>query len=381
MKKLYFYLFLFFSLHSFGQSTTLSENSKVSVLTIGTGNASHELYGHTGIRIKDSKNGIDIVYNYGFFDFNTPYFVAKFVKGDMKYFVSTQRYMDFEYSYILDNRSIYEQEIDLSLDQKNTLYKNLNASLFSDDKYYTYKFIDRNCTTKVIDKLNDVLVNDSITTNKPVEISYRDILNINYLDHDYFTKLGINLIFGEKVDRLAETLFLPLELHHVLKTKTYKGKPLVTNTKTVFEAQKTDFKPSLLNSPYLIILILALIVLINNKKVTSFYFSVVALIGVFLCLVGLYSFHEEVLWNYNALLFNPLLLGFVFVIHNRSAKTIITWGKINLVCLIAHFLLIINKVDLMLFLPFTVAHFILITRIIMKCKNSMGNGQLIMDNE
>ena len=368
MKKLYFYILLFFSLNSFGQSTTLSENSKVSVLTIGTGNASHELYGHTGIRIKDSKTGIDIVYNYGFFDFNTPYFVAKFVKGDMKYFVSTQRYMDFEYSYILDNRSIYEQEIDLSLDQKNTLYKNLNASLFSDDKYYTYKFIDRNCTTKVIDKLNDVLVNDSITTNKPVEISYRDILNINYLDHDYFTKLGINLIFGEKVDRTAETLFLPLELHSVLNSKTYYGKPLVTNSKTIFEAQKTDFKSSLLNSPYLIILILALIVLINNKKVTSFYFSVIALIGVFLCLVGLYSFHEEVLWNYNALLFNPLLLVFVFTMYKRSAKTIITWGKVNLVCLIAHFLLIINKVDLMLFLPFTVTHFIIISRIIINCK-------------
>lgn len=368
MKKFYFYLFLFFSLYSFSQATTLSENSKVSILTIGTGNASHELYGHTGIRIKDSKNGIDIVYNYGFFDFNTPYFVAKFVKGDMKYFVSTQRYMDFEYSYILDNRSIYEQEIDLSLDQKNTLYKNLNASLFSDDKYYTYKFIDRNCTTKVIDKLNDVLVNDSITTNKPVEISYRDILNINYLGHDYFTKLGINLIFGEKVDRTAETLFLPLELHTVLDSKIYNGKPLVSNTTTVFEAKNTAFKPSLLNSPYLIILILALVVLINNKKITSFYFSVVALIGVFLCLVGLYSFHEEVLWNYNALLFNPLLLGFVFAIHKRSAKTIITWGKINLVCLTAHLLLIINKVDLMLFLPFTIAHFIIISRIIMSCK-------------
>ena len=366
-KKLLFF-FLFTLSVGFSQSIGLTENSKISVLTVGTGTASHELYGHTGIRIKDTTRGMDIVFNYGFFDFNTPYFVAKFVKGDMQYFVANQRYADFEYGYKMDNRTIYEQEIALNVEQKNNLYKNLNASLFSDDKFYTYKFIDRNCTTKVIDQLNGVLGEGIITTNKPVTITYRDILNNTYLDNDYFTKLGINLIFGTKVDKTAETLFLPLELHNVLKTATYQGKPLTTNSKTIFEAKKTVFEPSLLNSAYSILAFLVLLILINNKRLTAIYFILSGLLGLFLLAVGLYSYHEEVFWNYNALLFNPILLFFTFSIYKRGAKNIINIGKVYLTCLIVYLLFILNKVDLMLFLPFIIANFILVTRIIVSCK-------------
>ena len=366
-KKLLF-LLLFIVSAGFSQNIGLTENAKISVLTVGTGTASHELYGHTGIRIKDTTRGIDVVFNYGFFDFNTPYFVAKFVKGDMQYFVANQDYANFEYGYKMDNRSIYEQEIALTLTQKNTLYQNLNASLFSDDRFYTYKFIDRNCTTKVIDQLNGVLGEGTITTNKPVTITYRDILNNTYLDNDYFTKLGINLIFGTKVDNTAETLFLPLELHTVLTTASYQNKPLTTTSKTIFEAKKVPFEPSLLNSPYSILAFLMLLILINNKRLTSAYFILSGLLGLFLLAVGLYSYHEEVFWNYNALLFNPILLFFTFSIYKRGAKTIINIGKVYITCLIVYLLFILNKVDLMLFLPFIIANFILVTRIIVSCK-------------
>jgi hypothetical protein len=43
------------------------------------------LFGHTAVRI-DTEHFIDLVYNYGAFDFNTPNFVAKFIKGDLQYF-------------------------------------------------------------------------------------------------------------------------------------------------------------------------------------------------------------------------------------------------------------------------------------------------------
>ncbi|MEQ3691712.1 MAG: DUF4105 domain-containing protein, partial [Flavobacterium sp.] len=237
MKKIFAFFFILFSISSYCQSNTLSEASKVSIITCGTGNESYSLYGHTGIRIKDSLRGIDIVYNYGAFDFETPNFILKFVKGDLQYFVTTNTYQDFEYSYKYENRSIYEQELRLSLAQKQKLFQNLNSSLFSDERFYTYKFIDRNCTTMVIDKINEILGKKIITSIKPITISYRDIL-YPYLENHYFEKLGINIIFGEKVDRTAETLFLPLELHSVLKTTQYSGKPLVQNNKTIFEAEK-----------------------------------------------------------------------------------------------------------------------------------------------
>jgi hypothetical protein len=36
--------------------------------------------------VSDAVLGVDVVYNYGAFDFSTPNFVMKFVKGDLQYF-------------------------------------------------------------------------------------------------------------------------------------------------------------------------------------------------------------------------------------------------------------------------------------------------------
>lgn len=170
---------------SFSQSAILSDSSKVSILTIGTANESHTLYGHTGLRVLDEQRGLDVVYNFGYFDFNTPYFLAKFVKGDLQYFVATNQYADFEYNYREENRSIYEQELNLSKIQKQKLLDELNKNLYSDERFYTYKFIDKNCTTMVIDKVNDVLGGKIITTKKPVTVTYREILN-PYLSSNFF---------------------------------------------------------------------------------------------------------------------------------------------------------------------------------------------------
>src|SRR6266699_3421572 len=90
-----FLFFLLFTVMAFGQSVPLSSNSKVSVLTCGSSPEIYALFGHTAIRIKDSVQNLDIVYNYGAFDFNTPNFARKFVKGDMQYFVTNSIFYDF----------------------------------------------------------------------------------------------------------------------------------------------------------------------------------------------------------------------------------------------------------------------------------------------
>ena len=102
LKKLFFLLlFLTTAVISFGQNISLSDKANVSVITCGTGNESYSLFGHTAIRVQDSVNAIDVVYNYGAFDFNTPNFVMKFVKGDLQYFAVAHSYTNFinEYEY------------------------------------------------------------------------------------------------------------------------------------------------------------------------------------------------------------------------------------------------------------------------------------------
>ena len=370
LKKILFPILLLMSFLGYSQNIQLSDETEVSILTCGTGNESYSLYGHTGIRIKDIQNNLDIVYNYGTFDFETPNFILKFVKGDLQYFMSVSNYPNFEYGYQYENRSIYQQTLSLSQEKKQILFNSLNADLNSNKRFYTYKFIDRNCTNMVVDKVNAVLGQKIITTKKPIEITYREIL-FPYSKQHFFEQLGINIIFGTKVDQKAKRLFLPLELLAVLKETKMDGKPIVTATKTLFEARPTTFTPSVLNSIYVIIVFLGSIVLVNKKGINLFYFGSMGLVGLFLCLVGFYSFHEEVMWNYNALLFNPLYLIFIVYYFKNDTKKIVLWGKIIIALLLMYLVYILNKVHLYLMLPFIIGHFILLSSIILQTKKQL----------
>ena len=63
IKKLLFALLILISFHGFSQNISLSKQAKVSILTCGTGPESYAMYGHTGIRIQDVSQQIDVVYN------------------------------------------------------------------------------------------------------------------------------------------------------------------------------------------------------------------------------------------------------------------------------------------------------------------------------
>lgn len=363
-KGLFLISLLAFSLGFSQQSPIINDNTKVSILTVDVADEAHSLYGHTALRIYDSRTGVDLVYNYGMFDFRTENFVLKFVKGDLQYYAAAYPYSDFEYSYMEDNRSIYEQVLNLSLAEKQELFQKLNTSIYSQERFYTYKFIDRNCTTKVIDIVNEVLQNKPIIKKNIDSKTYRDVL-FPYANNHFYEQLGINIIFGKKVDNQATTIFLPLDLMDNLAKTDYHGKALVTETKTLFKANRTS-EFSFLDSIYSLMLILLIFVILNKNATNIIYFSLIGLVGLLFSGIGLYSFHKELLWNYNVLLFNPLLLVLVFFIIRNNTKWI---KKISWICLISigiYTIYMLTKIHLIIVLPIVIATSILLLRLALK---------------
>lgn len=373
VKKLFFVVVFLISYFGYSQLTPITKDTKVSLLTVGTSNEAHSLYGHTAIRINDVSTDFDFIYNYGMFDFSTENFVLKFVKGDMKYFAAAYPYQDFEYSYRVENRSIYEQVLNLSLAEKQKLFEKLNISLAPESKFYTYKFIDRNCTTKLNDVLNVVLEKSPIVKkNFDEDKSYRDVL-YPYAANAFYQKLGINIIFGTKVDQTATKIFLPFDLYENVKNTTYHNKPLVTASKTLFKASKNEIGFSFLDSIYSLILVLILILIFNSKIVNIVYFLVLGLLGIFFSLVGFYSFHQEISWNYNVLLFNPLYLILVFFMIKNNQKGIMNTTILCLSCLGFYLLYMINKIHFFIMMPFIVTNIILLFRQIYKKINLLSS--------
>ena len=364
-KKILSALLILITAVSFAQSNTLSNEAKVSILTCGTGPESYAMYGHTGIRIQDQTTGMDVVYNYGAFDFSTPNFIGKFVKGDLQYFVTVGHYKDFYYNYKAENREIIEQELGLNPTQRNQLFKQLNTSVSSDERFYTYKFIDRNCTTMVADKINTTLGKEYIkaTNTNP---SYREIL-YPYMT-DFYMKLGIQLIFGAKVDQPATRLFLPYEFKKAITATEVKGSALEQSNTTILEARKTELPFNWLNSIYSLIGVLVVLILLNKKALKISYFIIVGLFGIFFSLVGFYSLHEEIMWNYNILLFNPLLLVFAWYYAKENTTKIILWGQICLAMLLVYLVYMLNKIHLEIVWPFMIL-------------NGFWLGKLVLENK
>ena len=56
----------------------LSKEAEISILTCSPGTELYSLFGHTAIRVYDSSNHTDLVFNYGTFDFSTPHFYLKY---------------------------------------------------------------------------------------------------------------------------------------------------------------------------------------------------------------------------------------------------------------------------------------------------------------
>lgn len=350
--KLSILLLLFLVLKNsfvFGQ-IPLDKNAKISILTCEKGNELYSLFGHTAIRIHDVSNDLDVVYNYGTFDFATENFYLKFIKGDLRYFVTANAYNEFYYEYTIENRSIYEQTLNLTTMQKQQLFDALNKSLLTDKKYYTYKFIDRNCTNMVVDKINQTLGQNCIVKTTEKGKTYREIL-FPYIENHFYENLGINAIFGKKVDEDGKKMFLPNQFMESLKVAQFNGKSVAEQPRTILKSTPEEPKKSLWNNYYSFCLIFVLIAVSRKSWVYLSYFAIIGILGIFLSLVGCYSFHQEVAYNYNVLLFNPLLIVLIVCFWRKNFIWVKRIAIFSLALLALFMIILLNKPNLVMFLP------------------------------
>ena len=366
LKKILFNLLLLLNFTGFSQNIYLSKNAKISVITCGLGNETYSYFGHTAIRVTDSINNIDIVYNYGNFDFRTPNFVAKFAKGDLQYFVGISSFPDFINEYSYEKRSVFEQELLISQDFKQKLFENLNKAAFSEERFYTYKFIDRNCTSMVVDVINKSLNQTVIIKKEDCDKTYRRIL-FPYFNGHFYDQLGTSIIFGTKVDQSGTKIFLPFELKNSLEKTTFSKHLLVSKSKTLLNFKK-ETPTSWWNNIFTYIALLVFIILMKNKIIDKIYLLVLSLIGVFFVAMGFYSLHQELAMNYNVLLFSPFLLILILFSFLKNKKWTYRLAILHLLFLIAYFLFLINKAHFFIVLPMIITSGIILIRVAIRNK-------------
>jgi hypothetical protein len=305
----------------FLQAQRLSPNATISILTVGPGLSLNDAFGHSGFRVSDPAQGIDIVYGYGAYDFNTPNFYLKFTQGKLNYNMSQDDFKKFYGTYVYFNRSVREQILNLTQSEKESLYTSLLENYKPKNRAYLYDFFYDNCATKIRDVIN-VNLSNNLVFNIPntYETSTFRTLIQNNLNTNSWGSLGIDIALGSVIDKIAspnEHMFLPKNIHLFFSEATKpSGAPLVQNSKVLYKKNTALVATSFFLSPLFVLLCLSLIIIWityedykknrRSRWLDTLLFFMTGSIGLLLILLWFATDHEATANNYN------LLWAFVF---------------------------------------------------------------------
>lgn len=307
-------VFLFSILQVFAQDQQLSGQAQISVLTIEPGLNLYDAFGHNAYRIKD--DNLDVVFNYGVYDFDTPNFYTKFAQGKLNYKLAANYFEDSKNYYIRQNRTIKEQVLNLTQDQKQKIYDYLLVNYEPENQYYLYDFFYDNCATKIRDVLVKSL-DEEIVFNTPKNFepkTFRTLIQ-EKLKWNSWGSLGIDLALGSVIDKKAspeEHMFLPDYIHSFFGAATFKnGKKLVKNDSVIYTKMAVKQKSNFLTSPVFAFSILAFSILLitfrdyKNTRQTKWLdvvlFITTGVIGIVILLLWFATDHSATAFNYNLL--------------------------------------------------------------------------------
>jgi hypothetical protein len=283
-------------------------------------------FGHNAILIDDGQ--AQTLYNYGYFDFEQPGFLVRFLRGRMLYrLVALPLHGDLR-GYDMDGRGVILQWLAIEPERARALAAFLDWNARPENADYRYDYFAENCSTKVRDAL-DRAFDGALHRNlsgRSQGYSFRDEARRLAAPLPWLY-LGIDLGLGPFTDKptsLWEQAFVPQRLREALTgMRDSSGAPWVT--------AEIELLPHRLQSPHsippdwrmhfvfagLALALLAGYALRPNAgprlRTASLALTIgwilLGLIG--LGLIGLWSLTDHVAaWgNENVLLFNPLCLA------------------------------------------------------------------------
>lgn len=304
----------------------LSANASFSLITCSPGNDLYNQFGHSAIRLKDENLGLDFVYNFGTFDFDTPNFMLKFIERKLLYSLSKSRFQPFMRVYIYEKRGVAEQELMIDSIQKQALFLFLEQNYQPQNREYLYDFFYDNCATRIRDVFAKALGNLSYSAQKSNK-TFRGFL-YEYLGHDPWLNFGIDLILGLEADKNCTQefqMFLPDYLSSNLSNTTLKGNKLLGETRLILpiptkKVNTQIFTPFVLT---LCILLMGLSIHYYGKKLVRNIFEIsvfvfLSLVGIFLLIMWFGTDHIATQNNLNVLWANPLFILWIFTAYRNK---------------------------------------------------------------
>lgn len=331
---------LLFGTTSYAQAD--SSRLRISLLTCGPGDEIWAHFGHIAIRVTDSVQGTDLVYNYGTFAFGEEVeFAIKFMRGKLPYYVSYYPFPYFLDEYTDPERRVEEQVLQVGGKEKESIRDYLVENAREENRYYRYDFFFDNCSSRIRDVFKSSLGSDfqyGQVLPAGSQLTYRQIMN-EYFYSVHFVRLGCNLLLGSPIDRVMtneQVMFVPDFMRNGLAGATINGRPAASAPKVLIEGPAHE--PAGTNWAFISLALVLLLTVVGlsmpgarwlGNIMTFLILFVTGLLGCLMLFMWLGTDHQGCANNYNVLWALPtnLLLAFV----RKGGKDKYAWGGIALI--------------------------------------------------
>lgn len=338
------------------QNIELSDSASISLLTNSPSNSEvYTLFGHSAIRINDPSNNVDMVFNYGIFDFNSPNFMYRFCKGETDYIVVGYPFSQYILSYQSEEIDIKEQILNLTKVEKQNVFNSLLINALPENRVYRYNFFDDNCSTRIRDIIEQNIEGEIIYKDTNKDQSYRDLVH-ECVSVKPWIRFGIDLIIGIDADNKIsdhEKQFIPSYLHDsyisaLIQTDDGQIKPLILEEVQLLQNKKESVVDSnhykstiyITFTFFIITIIISYFGAIKHKRKLGLIYDVIlfgiaGIAGSVIFYLIFFSEHPYTSPNWNLVWLNPLqLIAAILFPIKLLSKYVYYYHFINFVVLI-----------------------------------------------
>ena len=329
---------------------TEMDSVRLSLLTCAPGNIIYTLFGHTAIRYENPSRNIDIVFNYGLFNFGAPNFIWRFSLGETDYELGIENFERFKWEYNYYGRDVWQQTLNLSNDEKVELIKLLEENYKKENRVYRYNFFYDNCATRPRDKIEESIQGEVIY--QPIEKannvhSYRESIYLQTSNNPW-SRFGMDFCIGSEADKPIsnrELMFSPFYLMDAFENGMIatndSTRSLVKETFQLVYANGNIDEPDWLDkigdmftpirSALLLFIFTIIFTIYGLKKkkglwgLDLFLFAIAGIAGCVITFLALFSDHPAVSQNYLLFIFHPGQLLFLPYIIYCVRKGKICW--------------------------------------------------------
>jgi hypothetical protein len=306
---------------------------RIALITMAPGEVYWTRFGHNALLVADPEDGSETVYNYGIFDFDQPDFLARFLRGHMRYRLAAMPAAWDLPNYVTEGREVVVQWLALEPQQALGLAAFLEDNALPENAEYDYHYFLDNCSTRVRDALDRAL--DGALRHQTISRSR----GFTWRAHaarlsapDPWLWLGIDLGLGPRADqRLSawDEMFVPMAMRDYLRgvrLDPAPGSRDLVQEELLWSPARLDAPPDMPPDPFRPFLAAGMLLgaflwvfLGSAHRLRAGRMAAATLAGLFWLFAGLAGLVLLALWlltdhsfahrNENLFLLNPLALG------------------------------------------------------------------------